>query len=154
MGQQDILNYNVDVKEKQIVAARNAAIDLGEGKIALVQSFQGSYSHQVNPVYESGSSAVYFVNGNPTGTFSYNTLVGANGWFSGIIDGKGGYCGSLRTINIDLLQDNPDCDVKVTMNTNLKFEGAMLRSLGFSVQAGGLSISTSGDFICSKLIRS
>ena len=59
MGQRDIFSYTGDVKEKQIVAARNAALDLGNGRVALVQSMEGSYGHQVQPVYEAGSSSIY-----------------------------------------------------------------------------------------------
>lgn len=151
MAQKDIFSYDVDVKEKQIVAARNAALDLGDGKIALVQSMQGSYGHQTNTVYEAGSSSVYFVHGNPTGTFTYSTLVGTNGWFDGFP--MSGACASLRTINIDLLSDNEDCDVEVKMNTNLKFEGALLRSVSFSITSGQLQISTTGEFICAKMLR-
>lgn len=154
MAQKDIFNYDVDVKEKQIVAARNAALDLGNGKIALVQTFQGSYGHQVEPVYEAGSSSVYFVNGNPQGTFTYTTLVGTDGWFANIIDAKGKACAELKTVNIDLTNANEDCDVQVSMNTNLKMEGVLLQQIGFSLQAGGLRIENNGTFICGKLIRS
>lgn len=154
MAQKDIFNYDVDVKEKQIVAARNAALDLGNGKIALVQTFQGSYGHQVEPVYEAGSSSVYFVNGNPQGTFTYTTLVGTDGWFANIIDAKGKACAELKTVNIDLTNANEDCDVQVSMNTNLKMEGVLLQQIGFSLQAGGLRIENNGTFVCGKLIRS
>ena len=154
MAQKDIFNYDVDVKEKQIVAARNAALDLGNGKIALVQTFQGSYGHQVEPVYEAGSSSVYFVNGNPQGSFTYTTLVGTDGWFANIIDAKGKACAELKTVNIDLTNANEVCDVQVSMNTNLKMEGVLLQQIGFSLQAGGLRIENNGTFICGKLIRS
>ena len=154
MAQKDIFNYDVDVKEKQIVAARNAALDLGNGKIALVQTFQGSYGHQVEPIYEAGSSSVYFVNGNPSGTFAFTTLVGTDGWFANILDANGKACADLKTVNIDLTNANEDCDVQVSMNTNLKMEGVILQQIGFSVQAGGLRIENSGQFICAKLTRS
>ena len=151
MGQRDIFSYTGDVKEKQIVAARNAALDLGNGRVALVQSMEGSYGHQVQPVYEAGSSSIYFVNGNPQGTFSYSTLVGTQGWFAGFP--MSGACASLRTINIDLISDNPECDVQVTMHNNVKFEGAILTQVSFSIQAGGLNISNTGTFTCAKMIR-
>jgi hypothetical protein len=151
MGQRDIFSYTGDVKEKQIVAARNAALDLGNGRVALVQSLEGNYGHQVQPVYEAGSSSIYFVNGNPQGTFSYSTLVGTQGWFAGFP--MSGACASLRTINIDLISDNPECDVQVTMHNNVKFEGAILTQVSFSIQAGGLQISNTGQFTCAKMIR-
>lgn len=151
MGQRDIFSYTGDVKEKQIVAARNAALDLGGGRVALVQSMEGSYGHQVQPVYEAGSSSVYFVNGNPQGTFSYSALVGTQGWFAGFP--TAGACASLRTINIDLISDNPACDVQVSMHNNIKFEGAILTQVSFSIQAGSLQISNSGTFTCAKMIR-
>lgn len=154
MAQKDIFNYDVDVKERQIVAARNAALDLGDGKISLVQSFQGSYGHTVEPVYEAGSSSVYFINGNPMGQFDFTTLVGTNGWFANIIDAKGKACAELKTINIDFTNANEDCDVQVTVNTNLKMEGVILKQIGFAVQAGDLRITNTGSFIFGKLTRS
>ena len=151
MAQKDIFSYEVDVKEKQIVAARNAALDLGDGKLALVQSMEGSYGHTVQSIYEAGSSSVYFVHGNPIGNFRYSTLIGTNGWFDGFP--MSGACASLRTINIDLLSENEDCDVEVKMNTNLKFEGAILTQVSFTITSGQLQISTTGTFTCAKMLR-
>lgn len=151
MGQRDFFSYTGDVKSKQVIAARNAAIDLGAGKIALVQSVQGSYGHQVQPVYEAGSSSVYFVNGNPQGQFSYTALVGTQGWFAGLP--TTGACATLRTINIDLISDNPECDATVTSSSNIKFEGAILTQVSFQIQAGQLQISNSGTFTCAKMMK-
>ena len=152
MSTPDIFNFNVDVKEKQIIAVRNCAVDIGDGKIALVQSFQGSYQQNVQPVYEAGSSALYFVNGNPTGQFTLSTVVGTNGWFS-FLSGNTGFCGALRTINMDLLRDNPLCDAEVTMHKNLKFEGAALQNISFQGGAGQLQITNSATFTCAKMLR-
>lgn len=150
-AKEDIFGYDVDVKEKQVVAARNAALDLGDGRIALVQSMEGSYGHQAQTVYEAGSSSVYFVNGNPTGTFTYSTLVGTDGWFAGIVN-KSGLCATLRSINVDLTSSDSNCDVQVTSKANVKFEGAMLRQISFGINAQQLQISNSGQFICAKMV--
>ena len=150
-NKEDIFGYDVDVKEKQVVAARNAALDLGDGRIALVQSMQGSYGHTTQPVYEAGSSSVYFVHGNPQGTFTYQTLVGTDGWFAGIVN-KTGLCATLRSINVDLTSEDSNCDVQVTSKANVKFEGGLLQTIGFQIQAGSLNISNSGQFVCAKMI--
>lgn len=150
-AKEDIFGYDVDVKEKQVVAARNAALDLGDGRIALVQSMQGSYGHQHQTVFEAGSSSVYFVSGNPQGTFGYSTLVGTDGWFAGIVN-KTGLCATLRSINVDLTGTDSNCDVQVKSKANVKFEGGLLRQIGFQVQAGGLNISNSGEFVCAKMV--
>ena len=152
MANEDIFGYDVDVKEKQVVAARNAALDLGDGRIALVQSINGSYGHTTNTVYEAGSSSVYFVSGNPQGSFDYTTLVGTDGWFAGIVN-KSGLCATLRSINIDLMGNrDSNCDVEVTSKANVKFEGALLESLSFAIQAQDLQISNTGRFKCAKMI--
>jgi hypothetical protein len=152
MATEDIFGYDVDVKEKQVVAARNAALDLGDGRIALVQSIQGGYGHQTSTVYEAGSSSVYFVNGNPQGNLNYSTLVGTDGWFAGIVN-KSGLCATIRSINVDLMGNaDSNCDVQIKSKANIKFEGALLESIQFSIQASDLQISNSGRFRCAKLM--
>ena len=152
MATEDIFGYDVDVKEKQVVAARNAALDLGDGRIALVQSISGDYGHTTNTVYEAGSSSVYFINGNPQGSLNYDTLVGTDGWFAGIVN-KSGLCATIRSINVDLMGNvDSNCDVQVKSKANIKFEGALLEQISFSVQASQLQISNSGRFRCAKLM--
>lgn len=153
MAQQDIFNYDVDVKTKQIVASRNVAVDFGNGKVALVQTVRGGYGHRVEPVYESGSSSVYFVNGHPMGTLEIMTIVGKDGWFANILDNNNGTCAEIKTINLDLVSEN-ECDVDITMNTNLKLESCIIREIGFQVTAADLSITNSASFICGKIMRS
>ena len=151
MAQYDALGYKTDIREKQIIAGKNAALDLGNGKLALIQSFQGQYGHTVQPVYEVGSSALYFVNGNPIGAFSYTNLVGKSGWFAGMIDTENtAACGTLKSINITLGKDSA-CDPEITMNSTLKFEGALLTGISFSVTVEQLSISQTGNFKCGKM---
>ena len=152
MPTEDIFGYDVDVKEKQIVAARNAALDLGDGRIALVQSIEGVYNHQTSTVYEAGSTSVYFVNGNPQGALTYQTLVGTDGWFSGIVN-KSGLCATIRSINVDLLGNaDSNCDVLVKSKANIKFEGALLEQLSFTITAQDLKISNTGRFKCAKMM--
>lgn len=143
----DIFSYNIDVKSKQIVAARNVAVSIGGEKVALVQQVQGSYQHTVQPTYELGASTLYFVNGNPIGNFSCTSLVGPGGWFDGMI--KGNACGDMTSINLDITSDN--CSVRVTGKSNVKFEGAILTSISFQVSAGGLNVVNSCTWTAAKL---
>ena len=50
MAVTNVLGYNTNVKTGEVIAARNAAVDLGQGHIAMVRSFQGNTAHQVTPM--------------------------------------------------------------------------------------------------------
>lgn len=151
MAVTNVLGYNTNVKTGEIIASRNASIDLGNGHIALVQSFQGSTQHQVQPVYEVGSSAVYLVMGNPSAQFSCTALVSKEGFFSPFADiAAGAACGTLRNINVNLGSEL-ECDPKITSRATAKFTGSILQQLSFSLQAGQLQITQTAEFTAGSL---
>lgn len=150
----DIFGYNRQVIEKQIVSADNVSFDLGEGKISLVQSATIDYEHQIQPVFEVGSSSMFFVNGQPSGVMRFATLVGKEGFFHGLNLGNQA-CGTLNTISANIV-DNSDgsCDIEVNKNNTLKVEGAILKSISLQIQAAGeLRIAQGGVFQFAKLSR-
>lgn len=148
----DVFGYNREIKSKEILSADNVSLDLGDGKVALVQNVSASYMHQVAPMYEVGSSNLYFVNGQPMGQFSFGSLVGKSGFFSGF-NLKNLACGDLKTLSVNLKNDN-NCELEVTSNSTLKFEGAVLNSIGFQVTAQQLYITQEAQFTVAKLIVS
>ena len=147
----NILGYKSDVRSNQLIAARNAAIDLGDGHIALVQSFRGGMQHQVNNNYEVGSSAVYLVVGNPEASFSCSALLSKDGFFAPFTNiASKAACGELKTVNVNLGAEL-DCDPIVTTRATAKFTGAICRGLSFSIQAGQNNITQEADFIAGSL---
>lgn len=147
----NVLGYQTNVQNGNLIAARNAAIDLGDGHIALVQSFRGSASHQIDTVYEVGSSAIYLVVGNPSAEFSCSTLVSKDGFFAPFYNmSREAACGTMRTINVNLGSEL-ECDPVVTSKATAKFTGALLESLGFGLNAGQTSIAQNASFKAGSL---
>ena len=148
----DIFGYDREVKDKEILSSDNISMDLGEGKIALLQQVTAQYDHQIKPVYEVGSSALYFVNGQPMGSISFANIVGKSGFFNGF--GLGGQaCGELKTISINAVADS-NCDYEIERNSTIKFEGAILKQIEFRVTAGEMFASTNGTFLVAKMLLS
>lgn len=147
----NVLGYKSDVRSNQIIAARNAAIDLGEGHIALVQTFEGSMSHQVTQQYEVGSSAIYLVVGNPSARFTCSALVSKEGFFAPFSKiASSAACGELKTVNVNLGSEL-DCDPVITSRATAKFTGAICDTLSFSIQAGGNQITQTASFVAGSL---
>ena len=142
----DILGYNRDIKTESLVSGSNVALDMGNGRVALVESVQLSYGHQVQPVYETGSNAMYFVHGQPSGSLAFSTLVGPDGFFSLFTNGKSVACGDLNTINLNIVNSNNCPTFHVTSNKNLKLSGLMLTAINFSFSSMDLKVAYSGQF--------
>lgn len=148
---ENVLGYTSNVQTGNVIAARNAALDLGEGHIALTQTFSGGTEHQVSPLYETGSSAIYMVMGNPSASFQCSSFISKDGFFAPFSKAASqAACGTLRTININLGSEM-DCDPKVVSKATAKFTGAILQSLGFQVTAGATNITQSAGFVCGDL---
>lgn len=147
----DIFGYNREIKEKQLISADNVSLDFGEGRVALVQSVEGSYAHKIVPVFETGSSSMFFVNGQPIGGIKFSSLVGKDGFFAGFNLGKQA-CGVLNTITTNIVNTSDgECEIKVEKNNAFKLEGAMLTSVSWAVRAGELQVVQGGDFQVAKL---
>lgn len=145
----DIYGYNQEVKAGEVVASKDVIVQIDSGRTALVQSVQGSYTHQVAPQFEIGSSTMYLVNGQPSGNLTMSTLVGKGGWLDGLLSGKPA-CGDLSSIQFKI--SNSDCNLSVGKPI-LRFESALAQSYSFSIQAGQLTVTQTVNFVCGKLIR-
>jgi hypothetical protein len=146
----DYFGYTRQTQANQIISADNAVIDIGNGRLGLVQSFQGGYSHQVEPRFEMGSSTLFWVNGKPSGQFQVSKLVGREGILSEFRGGASGgsdACGGLRQIAVSL--DKASCDVQVGSGVN--FNGAKLQSVKVSGSAGAFEIAESATFVDAEL---
>lgn len=150
MAKEDIFGYDRSVNSKEILSADFATLSFGDEKAKLVQQVQGSYQHKVEPRFETGSSALYWVNGQPMGQLQMGSVVGSKGWFQKITE-KDAACALLEPITVRLNGDNR-CDLEIS-NDTLKLEDALLQSVNFSFSAGDLDISEQATIMVSKIIR-
>lgn len=148
----DILGYTRDYKEKELLSSDYAVLRLKDGdKTGLVQNCQATYQHNVQQRYESGSSTVLFVRGQPQGSMQVGRLVGTKGWFAGVDTGDAA-CGELGTITASL---DGDGQCQITANqSSLKFDGAILQSLALTFGAGQLEITDSCQFLVASMYLS
>lgn len=145
----DIFGYNRNVNTKAILSSENCALDFGEGRVALVQNATLNYQHTVSPVYEAGSSDIYFVNGGAQGSLNFGSLVGRQGFFAGFNLGKQA-CGDLSTLSIAAVTED-GCSVKLEKNNAIRIEGALLQSVELSFNAGQYQVSQTGNFVVGKI---
>jgi hypothetical protein len=145
----DIFGYNRQTQANQIISSDNAVIDIGNGALGLVQNFEYSYAHQIEPRFEMGSSTLYWVNGKPSGSFSISKLVGREGLLSGIrqTGASTDACGGLRQITVSL--DGGSCAVEG--GAGLNFNGAKLQSVGGRGSSGAFEILESATFLVAEL---
>ncbi len=148
----DIFGYNREVKSGEILSSDNVSLDLGEGKIALLQQCSVNYAHSIKPAFEVGSSALYWINGQPAGAMNFSALAGKKGFFYGWGLGKQA-CGQLSIFSINAV-DNSDCNFEIENNKTIKIEGAILESVTLTVQAGEMTVVQGGSAKISKMILS
>jgi hypothetical protein len=144
----DFLSYERQTKSKEIFSSDFATVSFGDEKARLVQSVQGNYGHRVEPRYEAGSSALYWVNGQPSGTVNINRLVGTKGWFAGLRDANIA-CALFKPITVKLDGDG-NCDLTAEEDT-IKMEDVILQNVAFNFSAGGLDVTESLSFQVSKM---
>lgn len=145
----DYFGYKRSTQSDALVSADNAVIDLGSGRVGLVQGFEYNYAHEVDFRFEMGSSTAYFVNGKPRGSFSVSKLVGREGFLQNFGSASGGSdaCGGLRTIDVSL--DGESC--QVTGGKGLNFGGCKLQSVGGRGSSGAFEIAETATFLVAEL---
>lgn len=142
----DFFGYNTPTQSNQIISADNAVIDLGNGRLGLVQQLSGTYGHQVESRFEFGSTTLFWVNGKPQGDFTVNKLVGREGILVDFRTGQDA-CGGLRQISVSL--DGGTCEIEV--GAGLNFNGAKLRQVSFQGTSGGFDITESANFVVAEM---
>ena len=144
----DIFGYNKDIKEREIISSDYAAIDIGEGRLGLVQQWTAGYQHRVEPRFETGSSALYLVNGQPMGNISVNSLVGRRGFLAGFGADGSAACGDLKTV---IVSADGDGQCGISEGGSLSFSGTVIQSIQITAQAGNLDVAQSANFIAASL---
>lgn len=146
----DVFGYTRQVKENELISSDFASIDLGNGRLGVCQSVQGSYNHKVDTIFETGSNALYFVNGRPMGAIQVARMVGKEGFLSSILSGAPA-CGSLTKITVSLDGDGDQC--AVSGSSAMKFDGCKIQTYGFQFGTNSMTLSENASFICASLTR-
>lgn len=137
---QDFFGYNKDVKTSGAIASsEHAVITIGNGTQAFVQRFQAQYGREIRTIMAVGDTNIYWVPGPGHGTITTDRLVGSAGFFGGW---KGEQCGILSPIMVSAGQG--ECGFG-TGSSSVKFEGGMLETVGFSMQAGAPEITETAN---------
>lgn len=140
----DYFGYNKETQANKVVSSDNAIINVGKGQLGLVQQFNGTYSHQVEPRYEMGSSTLYWIQGKPSGQFQVSKLVGEEGILEAFKGDEA--CGDLRQLSVDL--GGGTCSVG---SRAINFSGAKLQSVSVNGNVGGLDIAESATFVVAEM---
>lgn len=133
----DFFGHEKTVKANdQIVTSEFAAVS-ANGRISLVQSVQMNYSRQISPMFEAGSSVLYYLQGNSEGQITVNSAVGKKGFFANFRDIKGS-CGKIDRVSIDLLSGGK---CSVGSSGGITFAGALAEGFTVAYTAGPVAVT-------------
>lgn len=111
----DIFGFETKTGKNFVDPEGNEGVIISNSKILLVQQWQVQYQLQVNPIYECGTSTVYFAAKHASGTFTVNRIMSENskdiktvfGTFCKPeevdIKGYSGRCGSTTSVELKLI---------------------------------------------------
>lgn len=148
---QDILGYNVESNMRHVASADLAVLDSGEGKVNLVQNTQIQYGHRVEPKYETGSSTVYFVNGQPSGQMSIGRLVGKSGLMDGHVINRADPVNHFEMKQFHLNIRDEYLNIQGT--AGYRIETPVLANFSLQYGAGQLEIAEMVNYIFASLHR-
>ena len=132
----DIFGYNRTGASDVFVADKSKLTIVGVEGVDLIQGWQVGYQQSIQPIYEVGSSRIFWAKGNPMGSGSIARIVG----------------------NTLLMMTHDLCDKGTTVvitnasgacsggEVGLTCTGAICTSVGFSAQAGNPTVSESVAF--------
>lgn len=123
-------------------AFRTANIANGKGftfqkeQVQLVQNFQTSFQQPVQPLFEIGSNARYYVVGKSSGTFSIAQILGFGTSALKAVTAMANPCSGDRTLTVVFPGAFCEKDVAgVGQGLTLTMAGVLLQSIGFTVAA-------------------
>lgn len=132
----DIFGYNRGTPTDVFVADKSKLVIVGVDGVDLIQGWSIQYSQQITPIYEVGSSRIFWAKGNPMGQGSIGRIVGAN-----FLRMSSDICDRGTTIQISSVSGS--CQ---SGSVSLTCTGAICTSIGFSAQAGNPTVSESVSF--------
>ena len=127
----DIFGYNRTGASDVFVADRSKLTIVGVSGVDLIQSWQVNYQQNIQPIYEIGSSRLFWAKSNPVGSGSIGRIVG-----SSFLKMSGKICDKGTTLQIT--NASGTCSGG---SVSLTCVGAICTSIGFSAQAGNPTVS-------------
>ena len=137
----DIFGYNRSGASDVFVADKSRLTIVGVSGVDLIQNWQVSYQQNIQPIYEVGSSRLFWAKSNPIGSGSIGRIVG----------------NSFLTLTSDICDKGTTISISNTSGAcngggvGLTCVGAVCTSVGFSAQAGNPTVSESLTFQFSSL---
>lgn len=132
----DIFGYSRTTASDVFVADKSSLAISGVSGTDLIQNWQVQYTQQLQPIYEVGSSKLYWAKGNPLGQGTIGRIVG-----SSFLRMSTDVCDKGTTISIS--NASGACSGG---SVGLSCTGAICTSIGFSAQAGQPTVSESVSF--------
>lgn len=148
----DIFGYKKVIKPVgELANARHATLNLGDGPLNLIQSVQWSYTNQMQPRYESGSSTVFWQQGHSQGVLRANKLVGKEGFLSAFRNVIKNACtGQLRPVHLSV-GDGDACVEAKFSGVSLTLDGVIATSVGGSWNTNQLDVMESIEFLVAAI---
>lgn len=132
----DIFGYNRGTPTDVFVADKSKLSIVGVSGVDLIQSWSVQYSQQITPIYEVGSSRIFWAKGNPMGQGSIGRIVGST-----FLRMSSDICDKGTTVQIE--NASGACS---SGSVSLTCTGSICTSIGFSAQAGNPTVSESVSF--------
>ena len=127
----DIFGYNRGGAADVFVADKSRLSITGVSGVDLIQSWQVTYQQSITPIYEIGSSRLFWAKSNPIGSGTIGRIVG-----SSFLALSSDICDKGATISIT--NASGACSGG---EVNLTCIGAICTSIGFTAQAGNPTVS-------------
>jgi len=132
----DIFGYNRTGASDVFVADRSRLSIVGVDGVDLIQGWQLGYQQSIQPIYEVGSSRIFWAKGNPMGSGNISRIVG-----NSILQMTHDICDKGTTLVIT--NASGACSGG---QVSLTCTGAICTSVGFSSQAGNPTVAESVAF--------
>lgn len=137
----DIFGYNRGGASDVFVADRSRLTIVGVDGVDLIQNWSIQYQQNIQPIYEVGSSRLFWAKSNPVGNGSIGRIVGTS-----FLTMTSNLCDKGTTIAIT--NTSGSCEGGAVGLTCI---GSICTSIGFSAQAGNPTVSESLTFQFSSL---
>ena len=137
----DIFGYNRGGASDVFVADRSRLTIVGVEGVDLIQNWQVQYQQNIQPIYEVGSSRLFWAKSNPVGNGTIGRIVGTS-----FLMMANGICDTGTTVVIS--NASGACSGG---QVSLSCVGAICTSIGFSAQAGNPTVSESLTFQFSSM---
>lgn len=132
----DIFGYNRTGASDVFVADKSKLTIVGVDGVDLIQSWSISYTQSLQPIYEVGSTRIFWAKSNPVGGGNIGRIVGT----------------SFLRMSTDLCDKGTTIQITNSAGScaggqvNLTCTGAVCTSIGFQAQAGNPTVAESVAF--------